>query len=1047
QDASFHLVLLATNMDGYKNLIHLSTKAFKEGFYYKPRVDKELLNLHSKGLIALSACLKGEVAYRYIKDDETAAQKSIGDYVDIFGKENFYLELQDHDIPEQKKLNPWLIEQAKKNGLKTVATNDCHYVNAEDHFAHDILMCLQTNSTLQDERRMRFQNDQFYVKDAREMQKIFSDVPEAILATREIANRCNLELKYSGFHLPQFYPPDGKDTKTYLHELCYANLQHRYQPITEQVIQRLEYELSMIQKMNFVSYFLIVWDFIRFAKENDIPVGPGRGSAAGSIVAYLLGITDIDPLKYDLLFERFLNPDRITMPDIDIDFCDESRSEVINYVVKKYGEENVAQIITFGTMGAKGVLRDVGRVMGRSYTEVDRIAKLVPLGPKISLKSALESEQELKTRYDKEPEVKELIDNAFRLEGMVRNASTHAAGIVISEKPLTEYVPLCRGTRGEITTQFTMGSIEKIGLLKMDFLGLRTLTVIHHCIKIIERTQGMKVDISKIPIDDSKTFELLNRAETIGVFQLESSGMRDLSRRIGVDHFETIIALVALYRPGPMHMVDDFIQRKHGKMKVVYDHPLLEDILQDTYGIMLYQEQVMMVASRMGGFTLAQADNLRRIMGKKIVEKMNEQRKLFLEGSKKNNITEKVAEKVFELMAYFAGYGFNKSHSAAYALIAYQTAYLKANYPVEYMASLLSSEMNDMDKLVKYINECRKMKIAVLPPDVNESYKKFTVVGKDIRFGLAAIKNVGENVVQLIIDERIRNGSFESFQNFMDRVDPKVANRKTIESLVKTGAFDSLGIKRKPLMDGLDHALTRASSMHRDMACGQTSFFGEIQEDHSAPFANSSLDTDEWSKDTKLAYEKELLGFYVTDHPLSGRIADLAMYRTDTIETLLSHRDGDEVLLGGIIHKVQLKTTKQGDKMAILQYEDDAGMTEVVLYPKSYEKYHVLCEEDAILYLKGRVEIRDEHVKLIASELIPFDLAPRLFAKTLMITLESEHIQEHDLKYLKEEFNKNKGSCPVKIRFIFPEGKRLGIQTGEDFKVMPTYALMSRLRE
>jgi len=1045
KEASYHLVVLAQDLDGYKNLLKLVSAGYLEGFYYRPRVDKELLQKYSKGLIGLSGCLKGEVNYLYIEGKEEEAAKAIGTYEDIFGKGNFYLELQNHGIPDQKKANRWLMEQASKLSVPLIATNDCHYVHREDHEAHDILLCIQTGNSVSDQDRMRFYNDQFYIKSPEEMNEEFKDVPNAIKATMEVAEKCNLSLAFNEMHLPQYAPPAGMTQSECLRKLCDEGIQKRYGKATPEIRERVDFELQTIEKMNFVSYFLIVWDFIRYAKKNDIPVGPGRGSAAGSVVAYLLEITDINPLDYGLIFERFLNPSRISMPDIDIDFCDQRRNEVIDYVTKKYGERNVAQIITFGTMGAKAVVRDVGRVMGRPYADADRIAKLIPFGPKITLKDAIEMEPQLKKIYEEEEPVKELIDKAFKLEGMVRNISMHAAGIVICEQPLTEFVPLYQGTGGEVTTQYPMEAIEKIGLLKMDFLGLRTLTVIHAAVKIIERTQGKKIDIQKIPLNDAKTFDLLNKANTIGVFQLESAGMRDLSKRIGISRIDDIIALIALFRPGPMHMIDDFIGRKHGKVKVQYDHPLLENVLRETYGIMLYQEQVMTVAKVMANFTLAQADNLRKIMGKKIEHQMKEQREIFVKGCLENNITKPIAEKVFDTMAYFAGYGFNKSHSAAYALIAYQTAYLKANYAVEYMTALLSSEMGNLDKLVKYISECKDMGIQVLAPDVNECFAQFTVVGKDIRFGLSAVKNVGEGVVDSIILERNKNGRFSSFFDFLDRVDSKVANRKVMESLIKCGAFDSLNAKRSQLMDVLEKSLESSAFARQDQVIGQSNFFDAMSQ--NSPSRITLPKIDEWDEDTKLAYEKELLGFYVTGHPLNKFRTGIKLYSTDDTLSLPERKDAEEVILGGIINKIQIKTTKRGEKMAIVVFEDLEGWVETVVYPKIYEKMAPRIKEDFVGFIEGKVEIKDDTAKLILNNVVSMDEAPSRYAKSVHIQMDPGKAKSQDLDILHQELQQMKGECPICLDFMYPEGGKVVVSTSAEFKIHPTPKVIQRLRE
>ncbi|MDP3730809.1 MAG: DNA polymerase III subunit alpha, partial [Candidatus Omnitrophota bacterium] len=761
QDASFHILLLAKNETGYKNLIKLVSAGYLEGFYYRPRIDKELLFDHKEGLICLSACLKGEIPHLIHTNQLDRAMKAADEYKSAFGKDNFYLEIQDNGIPEQETVNQELIKMSKDLGLGLVATNDVHYMERDHARAHDLLLCIQTQTNIEDSNRMRMATDEFYFKSKQEMARTFGNtVPEALKNTLAIAEKCNLELNFKAVHLPQYKVPPGKTRESYLRELVAEGIKKRYPDDDDVVTKRVEHELKVIENFGYSSYFLIASDFVNYAKENAIPVGPGRGSAAGSVVSYSLGITDIDPLKYDLLFERFLNPERISLPDIDIDFCYERRQEVIDYVVRKYSKDNVAQIVTFGTMMAKAVIRDVGRALGMAYGDVDKIAKLVPNELNITLSHAIEQEPELKTLYRTDPKIAQLIDTSLVLEGLTRHASTHAAGVVISEKPLVNYCPLYKVNDGQISTGYPMTSLEKIGLLKMDLLGLRTLTVISEALKIIKRTKNIDLNISGISLEDKKTYKLLANAESVGVFQLESSGMRDLLKKLKPEKFEDIIALLALFRPGPIGsgMLDDFMKRKHGEVELKYDHPLLEPILKETYGVILYQEQAMRIASSLAGFSLAQADNLRRAMAKKTPEIMAQTRQLFIEGCLKNKIDRKTADRVFNLIEHFAGYGFNKSHSAAYALISFRTAYLKANFPVEFMTALLTSEKDNLDKIAVYINESARMGIKILPPDVNESYANFTVVGDSIRFGLAAIKNVGEGAILSIIKMREKDG-------------------------------------------------------------------------------------------------------------------------------------------------------------------------------------------------------------------------------------------------------------------------------------------------
>ncbi|MDO8525265.1 MAG: DNA polymerase III subunit alpha, partial [Candidatus Omnitrophota bacterium] len=783
KEASFHLILLAKNETGYKNLMKLVSAGFLEGFYYRPRIDKEILAKYKDGLICTTACLKGEIPHLIYTNQTDQAKKIIDEYKELFGRENFYLEIQDNLIPEQDKVNEELIRLARDMNIGLVATNDVHYLEKEYARAHETLLCIQTQTTMEDPKRMRLQTDEFYFKTKDQMSRSFGDIaPDAIKNTVAIAEKCNLELDFKHHHLPKYKVPDGKTREGYLRELVYEGLKTRYPEADKAVGDRVEHELKVIENFGYPSYFLIAWDFVHYAKENGIPVGPGRGSAAGSVVSYALGITNIDPLKYDLLFERFLNPERISLPDIDIDFCYVRRNEVIDYVVKKYSKENVAQIITFGTMMAKAVVRDTGRALGLAYADVDRIAKLIPNDLNMTLNHALEQEAELRNLYKTDSKIAQLIDTSLVLEGLTRHASTHAAGVVISEEPLVNYVPLYKVQEGQITTAYPMNSLEKIGLLKMDLLGLRTLTVISEALKIIKRTRGVEVDIDTISLEDNKTYKLLANAESSGVFQLESSGMRDLLKKLKPERFEDIIALLALFRPGPIGsgMLDDFMKRKHGEVKFRYDHPLLEPILKDTYGVILFQEQAMRIASSLAGFSLAQADNLRRAMAKKTPEVMIDMRKHFVDGCMRNSIEKRSADKIFDQIEFFAGYGFNKSHSAAYALISYRTAYLKSNFPVEFMTALLTSEKDNLDKIAVYINESIRMGIHILPPDINESFANFTVIKNDIRFGLLAVKNAGAGAIDSIITVRSNGEKFKSLYDFTERVDSRLVNRKVI---------------------------------------------------------------------------------------------------------------------------------------------------------------------------------------------------------------------------------------------------------------------------
>ncbi len=858
------------------------------------------------------------------------------------------MELQNHGIPEQNTVNRELIPWAKEFNLPLVATNDVHYVERQHWEAHDCLICLQTQSLLADEKRMRYVSEQFYLRTPEEMHELFAEVPEALKNTVAVAEKCNLLLEFGKLRFPVYEPPDGFTREHYLRHLCVQGLQDRYgiewkkpkDAHEKSIVERVEFELKIMEKTGFVSYFLIVWDFVHFARSNGIPVGPGRGSAAGSVVAYLLKITDIDPLRYNLLFERFLNPERISPPDIDMDFCYNRRPEVIDYVRKKYGDDRVAQIITFGTLGAKMVVRDVGRVMGLSYSECDRIAKMIPPDIGMTLKKAIDINPELKTAYQNEPNVKRVIDYGYTLEGVSRNASTHAAGVVIGAEPLTNIVPLTTGTNSnEIVTQYSMNPLGDLGLLKMDFLGLKTLTVIKDALDMIEQTTGQRLDIEKIPLEDKKTFDLLAKANTIGVFQLESQGMRDLCRRIGVDSIDVIIALIALFRPGPMNMLDDYVNRKHGKVKVAYDHPLLDSILKETFGVFVYQEQVMQATSALAGYSLGGADVLRRAMGKKKPEEMEKQRETFIKGcQEKNKIPRPKANQIFDTLAKFAGYGFNKSHSAAYAIVAYQTAWLKANYPVQYMAALLSNELANTDKIQLFINECKRMGIEVQAPDVNESGVRFTVRDAKIRFGLAAIKNVGEVAVKNVIEVRDATGRFASFEEFCTRVDLRIVNRKVLECLAKCGAFDSLGEPRAEVFAAIEYQMSRASAVQRDRERGQAALF-DVEPVNARQKATGRLPVVEWAQGEILAFEKELLGFYVTGHPLSEYAEILTRYEMASSGKLAELQDGQVTRIGGIISKLVPKTTKQGKPMAIMTLEDLDGAVEVLVFPESYARF------------------------------------------------------------------------------------------------------------
>lgn len=1065
-DASFHLLLLAANETGYHNLMKLSSIGYLEGFYYKPRVDKAVLAEFSQGLIAFSACLKGEIPYLILKGKPEQAREVAKEYQGLFGKENFFLELHRHGIEAQNKVSEELIRMGRDLSIPLVASNDAHYLVSGHAAAHDALVCIQTGKNVDDTNRLKFSSSEFFFKSAEEMKELFSDVPEAISNTIDIAQRCNLELELGKLHLPPYQVPSDETPESYLTKLCEEGLKRRYEEITDGIRSRLNHELNIIKRMGYVGYFLIVWDFIRYAKEKGIPVGPGRGSAAGSLVAYCLGITDIDPLKYNLLFERFLNPERVSMPDIDIDFSDEGRDEVIDYVTGKYGKDRVAQIITFGTMAARAAIRDVARVLSLSYSEADKIAKLIPPELNITLKKALNQVEELKLMVKGDPKVKRLFDIAITLEGLTRHASTHAAAVVIAPKPLTDYTPLYQDQKSKsITTQYDMHGAEAIGLLKMDFLGLRTLTVIKDCLDLIEETRSQPaqsvddnpqseqsaIDLPTLPMDDKATYKLLSSGAGLGLFQLESSGMRDLLRKMRPECFEDLIALVALYRPGPLGsgMVDEFIKGKHGKTKISYPLPQLEPILKETCGVIVYQEQVMQIASSVAGFSLGQADELRRAMGKKIPEKMEKMRGLFLEGARANKIPGQKANDLFELMSKFAEYGFNKSHSAAYALIAYQTAYLKAHYPVEFMAALLTSEMNNTDKINLYIREAKKMGLKVLPPDVNESYTKFRVVEGKIRFGLAAVKNVGFSAINSVVLTREKEGKFKNLINFCERVDLRLVNKKVIESLIKCGAFDSLGrASRTGLLAAVDKAISLASARQKEQASGQRSLFDLMEEQTGVDQTRKIIpDVPEWSEHELLAAEKEVLGLYITGHPLAKYEQELERYTTCQSSELSELQDGASVTVGGIITSVKEQITRRGNQMAYIGLEDLTGTTELIIF--DYQAFKPAIAIDRMVLVEGKVNRKGEkqETKIEPQQIIPISEADQHLAKAVHIRLATPGLEEDILLKLKGVLTKFKGNAPVYLHLVTPHHGEIITSTSPHLKVVLNQKLAGKIEE
>ena len=1051
-DSAYHLVLLAKNNKGYENLCRLSTAGHLEGFYYRPRIDMEMLEECNEGLIALSACLHGQVPHLVGIGRQEEAVKLAAEYARIFDKDRYFLELQENIIPLQKKVNEGMIEISKELGLPVVATNDCHYLNREDAKAHEILLCIQTGKTMNDADRMRFTGDGFYLKSAEEMKHDFAYMPEAITNTLAIAERCNVEMTFNEYHFPRFEAPGG-DLKQHLCDESEKGLDEKlarlkakdpsFSAEQEELYRaRLKEELHIINSMGFPGYFLIVSDFIRYAKNKGIPVGPGRGSAAGSLVAYALKITDIDPIPYDLLFERFLNPERISMPDIDVDFCINGRDEAIRYVSEKYGAENVAQIITFGTMQAKAVIRDVGRAMAVPYGEVDKLAKLVPNTLNIKLHEAIKQEPKLQEAMDSSGLYRELMETAKVLEGLTRHASTHAAGVVVSNKPLVEYLPLYKDQKGgNITTQFTMGDVEKIGLVKFDFLGLKTLTVIEGAVRLIKAGKAPDFNEDDIPLDDQKTYDLLCAGTTTGVFQLESSGMKELLVKMKPSTFEDIIAIVALYRPGPLGsgMVDDFIKRKHGKTPIRYDLKELEPILKDTYGVIVYQEQVMKIASVLSGFTLGDADILRRAMGKKKADEMAKQKEKFLEGAKKNKFDIKKADKIFDLMAKFAEYGFNKSHSAAYALVSYRTAYLKAHYPVEFMAALLTEDMENTDKVLKSINECRDMGIEVLPPDINESMKVFAVKGDAIRFGLGGVKNVGSAAIDLILEAREESGNFDSIFEFCENVDLRKVNKRVIESLIKCGAFDGTGAKRSQMMEVLEDAMDGGQVLQKDRLNGQVNMFGAFQAQERETHAHTALpDIDEWPENELLTLEKESLGFYITGHPLASCSEDMKRYATTDTVKVCDLSDGTETSLCGIAASLKELVTKKGDRMGFVTIEDMVGTVEVVVFPEIYAATSYHLKGELPLLVKGRVDVGEESVKLIATEITPLKDVRENLTKSVHFKLSTPGLEKEQIHKLNEIINRYKGNCDTVVHVVIPNRSETIISLPEDVKISPS---------
>ena len=994
EDRYYHLVLLAENNTGYSNLMKIVSAGFIDGFYYKPRVDMEILEKYHEGIIALSACLAGEVARAMVRNQYEMGKEAALRYEKIFGKGNFFLELQDHGISEQRMVNQQLMRLSAETGIELVATNDIHYTYEEDADSHDILLCLQTGKKITDEDRMRYEGGQYFVKSEAEMASLFPYAPQAIENTQKIAERCNVEIEFGVTKLPKFDVPEGYTSWEYLNKLCYDGLEERYHPATDELKARLKYELDTIKTMGYVDYFLIVWDFIKFARDHDIMVGPGRGSAAGSIVSYTLGITQLDPMRYQLLFERFLNPERVTMPDIDVDFCFERRPEVIDYVTRKYGKDRVVQIVTFGTLAARGVIRDVGRVLDMPYAQVDSIAKMIPNELNITIDKALQMNHELRELYQGNEEVAHLIDMSRRLEGLPRHTSMHAAGVVIGSRPLVEFVPLSRGSDGTIVTQFTMTTLEELGLLKMDFLGLRTLTVIQNATKLAERYSNKKIDLLHIDYNDPKVLGMIGASKTVGVFQLESAGMKNFMKELKPQSLEDVIAGISLYRPGPMDFIPKYIKGKNERDSITYECKELEPILEPTYGCIVYQEQVMQIVQELAGYTMGQADNIRRAMSKKKQYVIDAERQNFVYGNGEqgikgciaNGISEQAANKIYDSMVDFAKYAFNKSHAAAYAVVSYQTAYFKYYYPVEFMAALMTSVIDNTRKVSEYIFTCRQMGIKVLPPDVNEGEGVFTAVGDNIRYGLYAIKSIGRPVVDLIMQEREENGTYKTLQSFLERVSCREVNKRAVENLIKAGALDGLDGNRQQMITVFSTIMDNLASEKKKSMSGQMTLFDLVPEEEKQDYEIRLPQLEEYSKEIKLGFEKEVLGIYLTGHPLEEYEErwrkNISAVTTDFVldeETKeVKVKDNQKVTVGGMITEKTVKYTKNNKVMAFLTLEDLVGTVEVIVFPNSYEKYSSLLNEDEKVFITGRANVEeDKNGKIICEQITSFDSVKR----------------------------------------------------------------------
>jgi DNA polymerase-3 subunit alpha len=1061
-DTYNHLLVLAENEQGYRNLMKITSEASLRGFYYKPRISKRFLAEHATGLIALSGCLKGEVAENLMEEKYEAARQAAGTYADIFGKDNFFLEIQDQGLQKEHQIRPDLLRLSNQLGIPLVATNDSHYLCEEDAHAQDVMLCIQTGKSIQEPNRMKFEGNQFFVKSYEEMARVFKDSPDVLTRTLSIAERCNLRMEKIGTPFPHFDVPEGYTLDSYFEHVTREGFARRLDALRQQegrlkhsladYEQRLSREIAIIQQMKFSGYFLIVWDFIRYAKEHNIPVGPGRGSAAGALVAYSLGITDIDPLQHELLFERFLNPERVSMPDIDIDFCMNRRGEVIDYVTRKYGRENVAQIITFGTMAAKAAIKDVGRAMDIPYIDVDRIAKMVPAQLNITLDHAINDSPALQQAYQSDAQVRELLDTARKLEGMVRNAGVHAAGVVIAPRPLTELVPLHKTKNDEIVTAFDMVAIEKLGLLKMDFLGLTTLTILDDALKLIQQTSGQQMRLDDIPLEDQETYQkVFHKGLTSGVFQFESHGMRDVLRRYQPNSIEDLTALNALYRPGPIQggMIDDFIERKHGRRKIEYELPELQEILAETLGVIVYQEQVMQIANRLAGYSLGEADLLRRAMGKKKPEEMAKQRERFVQGAVQRNFPQKKIEKIFDLMAQFAGYGFNKSHSAAYALLAYHTAFLKTHYPVEFMSGLLTSVTGSTDDVVKYINECREMGIAVEPPDINVSDANFTPHGPAIRFGLAAVKNVGHNAIDSIVAGRKKLGRYRTIFEFCENVDLRLLNKRVIESLIKSGAMDSMG-GRAALMAVLDKAIERAQKAQRDAESGQHGLFGVFEQEQASENNDKLPAIPEWDEHTRLAAEKEILGFFITGHPLEkykDKLDDFRALSTEEICAMKNSTGKDEIYSGGVIANLRVLKSKKGDFYAQAQLEDMSGCVDMLVFPEAYRRLAEKVKLEVPVLVRGGVRVEEgSNPKLTVSDILPLEEARPKLPRSLRIRVPLETATEFTVDALHSLCAARKGEAKV-LFDVERQGDFMVVMEAGSYNVQPDRNFIARVEE